>query len=642
MNKDELIIDFVKSLRIVLNNAAAYPKDHPYFLKSAETFKQKADQLLLVLKPIRINVAPDFMIVEEVKLSRESFFIELAQMLHLRKIKSIQINPGARLGELVEFLSAIAMPSGELLRAGGTGAILKKANCSNVFVQEVDYSGLLGTQGKEAKDVWAHLFRDAVLAQDSCKIDEYADDFERIVRSFKPQQLSSDPQLKEGLRGFLVYLKEHQKEKFHKCSNELFSFALGSKDISETEIHGGIKELFQDFSEEDLAGLLWEGVSSDGNFDALSLKLFSRLTEKSRQEDIASSFLDKAKAKSAAQDSLKLAKKIQELLSLSEDKLIPEVYRGTLSTLLKDLSQTKTGSFDRGQLNINYHYILLNLLETASLEEDAELVAKKSSLGMAEMVEGRDFEYLRLLLELLIRKEGLHCLGRDVFLEVEKKIGAFIEKMIWEQRPAEELSFFIEHLSQSTLTTETYLDNIFRQGNFNPYVLRMFFKFFPQSFPAFLRILESKYSDMDFLSRLIASLSAVDSPASLEALKHIVSFANEFIKIEAVRAMRSITKPEPEYLLGLLDSQSVPLRKEALLLLMRDQQYGDAAAERLLNIPSPWGAKNSLILENILVVHEARALCARRHLERLAKRHFLWNMKVRGLARRILKEWDVS
>jgi hypothetical protein len=46
VDKDEALFDFLKGLRIVLNNASAYPKDHPYFAKSVDDFKQKLDSLL--------------------------------------------------------------------------------------------------------------------------------------------------------------------------------------------------------------------------------------------------------------------------------------------------------------------------------------------------------------------------------------------------------------------------------------------------------------------------------------------------------------------------------------------------------------------------------------------------------------------
>ena len=45
MNKEEALNDFLKGLRIVLNNASAYYKEHTYFRKSVETFKQKIDAL---------------------------------------------------------------------------------------------------------------------------------------------------------------------------------------------------------------------------------------------------------------------------------------------------------------------------------------------------------------------------------------------------------------------------------------------------------------------------------------------------------------------------------------------------------------------------------------------------------------------
>ena len=94
MNKEEALNDFLKGLHIVLSNASAYPKDHPYFKKSVEDFKQKADTLLAFLNPIRINVAAESLFVDERYWEKAIVYVELARVFHLHKIKYFEIKQG--------------------------------------------------------------------------------------------------------------------------------------------------------------------------------------------------------------------------------------------------------------------------------------------------------------------------------------------------------------------------------------------------------------------------------------------------------------------------------------------------------------------------------------------------------------------
>ena len=45
MDKEEALGDFLKGLRIAINNSLAYSRQHPYFLKSAQDFKVKIENL---------------------------------------------------------------------------------------------------------------------------------------------------------------------------------------------------------------------------------------------------------------------------------------------------------------------------------------------------------------------------------------------------------------------------------------------------------------------------------------------------------------------------------------------------------------------------------------------------------------------
>lgn len=65
MNKEEAIEGFIKGLRIAFNNALAYPKNHPYLVKSVEEFSLTIQELLHFINPIELDIAPDSLFIDE-------------------------------------------------------------------------------------------------------------------------------------------------------------------------------------------------------------------------------------------------------------------------------------------------------------------------------------------------------------------------------------------------------------------------------------------------------------------------------------------------------------------------------------------------------------------------------------------------
>ena len=64
MEREEALHEFIKGLRIALNNSTAYPSTHPYFIKSAEEFKAKIEAILAFINPVRINVTPESLFLD--------------------------------------------------------------------------------------------------------------------------------------------------------------------------------------------------------------------------------------------------------------------------------------------------------------------------------------------------------------------------------------------------------------------------------------------------------------------------------------------------------------------------------------------------------------------------------------------------
>lgn len=636
MNKDEALNDFLKGLRIALNNASAYFKEHPYFIKSVEDFKQKIDTLLGFLKPIKISINPDSLFMDGRYWQKTVLYTELASMFHFRKIKNIEIREGVSIKELVDFLSGVAKPKKEILRAGGLKNILSQEKDSHIFVEELDYSQFL--RGQEEIDVWIYLLKEAVEKEDGQTINECADNFGRIIGKIKLNDLLEDVQLRENISRFLKYLRDHQKEKFNKCINETFNSILRYKDSLSSDKLDTIRLFFKDLDEENLAHLLWSQIETNENFDTLSLNLFSRITGQERQNNIANSLLNQVANKESLKDNPKISKKIQDLLTIPDSNTISKVYQNTLSLLLKAISFEKEFNFDRHLLDKNFRLVIINLLDIEKNKERLNLILKTVYQELEKMFRGSDLRSLKILLDVLKKKRAEKSLI-NLFDELDKRISNFIENIIWEETPSSDLVDLIDSLEKTSLDADFYLDKIFNENKVNPYVLKLFFNFFPLGLPIFNKNLEKKYHDIEFMVKIVDSLKKINSFLAAEILKNLFFSTNEFIKIEILKAMRELSEVDEGFLLSVLQTRDVPLKKEALIILSRDEKTKKKAISTLLDIPNLLGLKNRIILENLLLIEELGLKEAGDYLTFLSKKRFFWNNNIRKKAQEILKDW---
>jgi len=633
MNKEEALDDFLRGLRIALNNASVYSKDHPYYLKSVENLKQNLDNILVYLNPIKINIAPAFLLIDGKFLEKATVYLELASFFHLRKIKSIEFREGINAEELTEFLSSASRPRKEILREGG----LKVRNNSHIQVEELDYSELLRGAGGDDRDVWAYLFKHAIKKQDHKEINEFADKFESIIKNFRLKDFAEDEGLREDLYNFLLYLKTHNRDKFKKCVQEMFKSLLRYKDLLEDQKFEKIRSLFKDLDLDNFSGIFWDQLSSDENFDILSFQLFSRLAGEERQKEIASSLFEKAPNKESLRKSPELIKRMQGLLSSADSQAVSASYRSMLTALLKDISFEKALSFDRKILNSNYRYLILNLLVQEKSKKRLNLILEKLSAELPLISEERDFDYLRKIIDVLGKRKDFFSFisaSQDFNMELSK----IIESLAWEEGNAIAIDL-IDKLDKSWQGADFYLNKIFNEKRITACGLKLFLRLFPERMPYFYESLERMRSDVEFMVRIIDSLKKVDLPAARAVLKKIFFFSNEVIKIEILKAMQEMPELDEEFLFSILRQDNLILKKAAMVALAGDRQLRRKAIELILTVGSPLGIKNNVLLDNILIVDDLGLTEATSYLTALSEKKFFWNRKVRNKAQDLLRKW---
>ena len=641
MSKEEALEEFFKSFKITLNTSTLYSKNHPYFIKPIEDLKKKADILFHFLNPIKIGITVSYLLVDGKNYDKAGLFDEIAKVFHNRKIESVEIKKGVTVEELVSFMSSVSLRPKEILRSGGIGKIMNRENTINISVEELDYSQLLKDEGDEVKDIWVYLLQEAIEEKNTKKINELADNLGGILSQFKLSDFLKDEQLHKNIDRFFAYLKDNQKDKLNKCSKEILKTILKEKNLPQGGNLDKIKIFLQDLSTDDLANVLLDKIVTDDSFDALNFSLLSHFVEEKKYREASSSFAQKLKNSEYLKDNPQAIKKIQTLFSASNDPFISEIFRHTLSSLLDNISFENRVSFNRDFLYTNYRFILINLL----IEENDKVRLSYILEGLLgewdKIAQERDWKYLKCLSEVLKKKRKNVPSLNDIFSELHGRISNFVQELIWTEEVPEDLEYFIDISQVSPKGLEYYLDKIFKEGKISHYTLKLFFKLFPNDLAAFYKNLELKHSDLEFLGEIIESLKSVEYSISIEVYKYIFSFSNELIKIEVLKAMQGLSGYDEEFLLSILRKADINLKKEALVVLMRDDTAKKKALEILLVMPNPWGMKNKLILENITIIKETGCRDAAYYLDLLSKKGFFWNRSIRRKAQEVLENWYV-
>ncbi|MEK6567845.1 MAG: hypothetical protein AABZ27_03800 [Candidatus Omnitrophota bacterium] len=649
MTKEEALCDFLASLKTSLNNAAVYFKDHPVFLKSAEDLKAKADSLLVSLSPIKIGISPNSLFIDGKNWEKSGLSKELASFLHFRKVETIEIKSGVSLKELIFFISKVSLAPKEILKEGGIEAILKKENLSYILAKGLDYSRLLGVQGKEYKDIWTHMFQEAAEKGTPEDIFGLADNFAKIIEKFKVNDLLENEDLRENIHNFLNYLKNEARDKFNACLREMANLILRDKTIFKADQIGTLRVFFKDLSGDEFSGILWEAAVSNKDFDALSFELLSSFLDKNQHERAASSLADKIKTKNPPEVNPQAVKRLKELFFAAKDQTQAyDPYRKNLEFLFKNTFFEESGSrgLDLESTRASYQFLILNLLIGEKNKTKLSLLKDLVKEELDSVIKNKDTEFLRHFLEICERRR-MEASFSGIFNPIKNDAFSSIENIIFQGAPRGEFEGFLNLLNRSFLGERYYLDKIFNENRTSSGILKMYFKFFPEALNVFYDNLKKKPPDTEFLKNLIEAVQEIHSGLSLEILKNIFSFSHSLIKLEILKAMRKLQERDENFLFAILKEENVFLRKEALGVLVYKEGPGSVAGQNnavaealklLLEVPDSWGRKNKVLEENIdIVVEEGLAAQARDFLLVLSGRGFFWSKKVKEKAKAALE-----
>jgi hypothetical protein len=440
----------------------------------------------------------------------------------------------------------------------------------------------------------------------------------------------------EAINGFLLALKDKDKDKFAKCSKDIFLWlAQDKKSITEERLNK-LRQIFESLNQEDLSRLFWDGLTQEDNFDDLSLEFFSRISEQKNPDQVARGVLDKAGNLEYLNNHPRAVKRIQGLLTSAVNDNISAVYRNTLESLVKGISFSGDLFFDQAALRDNYRYIILDILATDNDQDSLLLAAEILEREFEGIVQENNLVLLKDIWGLLVkrRKEA-----NRICLELEKKLSVFIENIILTQSLTPEREFFLEMVVFSGQDANVYLNKIFAGIKADRHILSLFFRLFPGNLDSFYLKLQDRLTDIEFIVSLIDVLSQIPVPETLGILDYIYSSVNEIIKVEILDCMRKFKKVDAQFLLRQLDTPSPNLRKKLLSVLILDMQTADGALDYLLKPVGFFGDRGRLF-ENLQIVADLGLIEAAGRLRDLSRKKFFWNRKLRKKSEEILKEWN--
>ena len=141
----------------------------------------------------------------------------------------------------------------------------------------------------------------------------------------------------------------------------------------------------------------------------------------------------------------KIRKKIRELFSISDRSSTIELYRHALYPLLDESPLEGVFPFGHDVLDVNYRFVLLNLLAKEEGTEKLGLISECLLKECGNLTE-ENLDYLKFLWETLNKKIKGDISRSELFEGLKNFISNFIENRAFKEAPPLDLEYFIDEL----------------------------------------------------------------------------------------------------------------------------------------------------------------------------------------------------
>ncbi|MCF7800287.1 hypothetical protein K9M16_04800 [Candidatus Babeliales bacterium] len=629
---NSIYYDFVKSFKVALINCSIYFPTHPIFSQSINALKEKINLILESSPFLSITIKPESLIINENILDDKNFYKELANQLHCKKIKSIKINNKITNQELSQFLLAISSSRKDILSEGGVGKILRNKELENIIIEELDYSQLIKGEGGRVKDVWRYFLNSKDNQEELKKnFNKFISDLEEIANEYGVKEILSDDKLSRQLLDLFSKLRKEDKEKFKKGLISLSRLILKDENLKDIKNKDEFKNLFSDIEAKQLAKLLFKMLKSKQFVSSSAFKLFSTLVPLKVHKEAAVKLGENIKTSEEEID----VDKINDLFLSIEDQGIVPIYQKSLLINAATNKKERKFYFDQDHLKQNYRLILLDLFFYELNFKQLELILEK----IISEIENDYLQNINFICKFAkIYKEKPAEINLNKFNARVQKIWAKAEINIFTGDDYEKFNFLEELLENSTLEASYYLDKI-NENRFNPLVLKLFFKFFPNQSLYLSKLIKTKSKNPTFFKKIIVNFRQIDNPLVLNILKDLFGLVSIPAKIEILEVIKKYFKYDKDFFLSLARSQNFNLRKKVVEISVGFPDLYQEIVKNLFSGKNCFGINSKIILENLDIIKENCIAEALPFLQELRTRKYFWNRKIRNKANGILETY---
>lgn len=629
---------FFNRFKIALKNATLYSIDHPQTHQSVESMRILLVELAKRIDPLHFVFTELSFRFDDAIYSNHPLFEEIAGFFHARKIKRLTIDGSTSLSELLAFFSLFYDSPQKIEEKGGLKTLVESSNqISGIRIDELDYSSLLKGQGRDIENMREFLLGKTLDVEETEDIDRIAGRFSDILDEYAMDEWLTNPTLTANLTSIHESLKKRKSPLLHPFSKSFVKSVMDSRTIPTGPEIDRLKTVLQTLDPEDFAGALWDEMTENREFDALSLRVFSKLSEQNDALSISEGLLHYAEEKSSPPLSTNKRHRILNLLDKVPSTLLSDVYRATLSSLLQDITIRSEQAFDRNIWQQNYHVILLNFLQALQNPDNIDMIVNHLLLQWTTISGQEDLLFLKNLALTLKNKKKRYG-SSDKIDRLEDLIREYIENQVLLGNPAiGTLSSYFETI-KSRFSSNYILLKIFEEKIVNPSICELFFQSFPNDVFYFLLNIEQELPDSPLLQRLIEALGQVESKHALYILQEIYSKTDISVRETILRSLTAQTGPIEDFFLKILNTGSLRERKAAFSTYAKDSTHRKKAAAVLLSVPPLLGLKNRRLRENLCLIADSRIVEARARVFRISRRKLPWNRGLRQEARKTLEK----
>jgi hypothetical protein len=411
---------------------------------------------------------------------------------------------------------------------------------------------------------------------------------------------------------------------------DIWAYLLGSEDFDNVKNKEQFKSLSLNLKPQDLANLLSKLLQSYKEFNSASFKLFSALVSPDTHKAAADQ-LGKEVKKGKSKFNLD---RINNLLASLDDQKIVPIYQKNLLLDNSIGTSKKKFSIDYDHLHQNYRLLLLDLFFYETNQSRLDLILKKILLEIEGNL-SENIEFINQFAKIYIEKTT-NAKSKE-FINTVKKVWSQAEKNIFKTDDFRNFIFLTKVLDTTTLDVYFYLDKI-EEKQFNPLVLRLFFKFFPKQINKLHEKIKDKRKDSNFMKKIITDLKLSNHFAALDLLKCLFNSVPISVKIEILDIVKNYSQCDQNFILPLVNSQSFHIRKKSVEIAIKFPQLHKQIAQKLFSLSNYFGFNSKIILENLEIINQNYISQARPFLDKLTRMNFFWNRQIRKKAKQVIKE----